>query len=61
MPNTLAYYVEQRDLALKQAESDPLDQAGWRRIAQEWQNLIDGFSAQPGRTAPDKPDQHFLD
>ena len=61
MPNTLAYYTEQRDQALKQAESDLLDQAGWLRIAQEWQNLIDALSAPPAAGVPENPSQHVLD
>jgi hypothetical protein len=61
MPNTLAYYIEQRDQALQQAESDAADQAGWQRIAQEWQKLIDAFSANPGAGAPEDSSQHVLD
>ena len=59
MPHRLAYYLQQRDLALKQAESEGLDQEGWVRIATEWQKLHDTLAAQLSNDTPDKP--HVLD
>ena len=64
MPHRLEYYRQQRDLALKQAENDSLDKAGWLRIATEWQTLLDALSAELDRK--DQPGdggskEHWLD
>ena len=58
VPQRLAYYLQQRDQALKQAEDEIFDKEGWLRIAREWQQLHDALAAQLGDTPPD---QHVLE
>jgi hypothetical protein len=55
MPDDLAYYREQHRLALEQSERENVDKAGWLRIAQEWQKLIEARSRQLSQAPPEKP------
>ena len=49
MPDRLEFYREQRQQALAHAQRDNADRAGWLRIAEEWQKLIEAQSRQLGQ------------
>lgn len=46
MPHRLDYYRQQRDQALEHAEHGDGDREAWRRLAEEWQKLLDAVSAE---------------
>ncbi len=55
MSDPLEYYREQRAQALEHAQGDDVDRAGWLRIAEEWQKLIEALSGDPGQPPPEEP------
>ena len=55
MSDRLDYYREQRAQALEHAERDNVDRAGWLRIAEEWQKLIEALSCDPDQPARENP------
>ena len=60
MPDRIDYLLKQRDQALRHADGAGVDRAGWLRIADEWQKLLDALPADLHRHA-EKPDTHLLD
>ena len=55
MPDRLEYYREQHRLALEHAQRENVDRAGWLRIAEEWQKLIEAQSRELGQVPPENP------
>ena len=55
MSDRLEYYRQQRAQALEHAEQSNVDRAGWLRIAEEWQKLIEAQSRALGEPPPEKP------
>ena len=46
MPHRLEHYRQKRDHAREQAEHGDGDREAWRRLAGEWQTLLDALSAE---------------